>query len=111
MFYQPILEMMLPQALPIFRGSLILFQSRHTLQMILMLQFFLTISDKFLYDLAPYCLLKIANAAMTVPDESRKVERDNLRQEKFIQFRYRIVKKEKRDRTTINILSLDFIEF
>ena len=53
----------------------------------------------------------MADAAMTVPDESRKVERDNLRQEKFIQFRYRIVKKEKRDRTTINILLLDFIEF
>ena len=31
---------------------------------------------------------------MIVPDESRKVERDSLRQEKFIQFRYRIVKKK-----------------
>ena len=41
---------------------------------------------------------------MTVPDESHKAERDNLRQEKFIQFRYRIAKKEKRDRTTINVL-------
>ena len=47
---------------------------------------------------------------MIVPDESRKVERDNLRQEKFIQFRYRIVKKKKRGRTTFNILLLDFIE-
>ena len=47
---------------------------------------------------------------MIVPDESRKVERDNLRQEKFIQFRDRIVKKKKRGRTTLNILLLDFIE-
>ena len=43
MFYQPILEMILPQALPKFRGSLILFQRWHTLQMILMLQVSLTI--------------------------------------------------------------------